>query len=879
MQRPLRVKEIEEALTFHYRMEAKQQTSNKQPFPYAMKEIELACGSLLTVHEGTIQVIHLTVKEFLVDMTRSTNNSYKQLLVNPVAASLQLTLISLDYISQRLTRPIVVDPDAKPNRMDLKIDNTRLQDRLEQNPFIEYASLNWPLHCIDYEHDGSDEIAKAIKNTFNSSATFHWIEACLLLDSSIFLQRIRLGLRELIEWASNEVDRGPPGSADLYDFLSNWCSVVVRIMDDYGESIAHLPWHVYMLDMREIFVSKNLGKLYDDYGSFETREPVTFFSDDHSRTSPTVPFHLRIPVEELKILLGLFTHDHMRKVFFIAEGSTNHETLHVQEVETGRRLPPVVDLENWGVYNVISYATSVDGEYLCILYESGTSFSGTQPIRISIWRLDSKIEFKKTMRSEPWARKVFTQESSWEKPIRPTIGYRNDGYFYSPIGRIQPATGIVLPFRPEIFPDCDTSVCFGVKGEVYVHEYGTQVLKVYSPKEPLAAESHLPTRLNIHEIRISLTGRFLLLRSGPDKLLESESDEPFESEPSESVYSLYDTTTKETFEVKRGSPGRTHFQFSKDDSRLFCMALHDHPRRVEALVFALNDKRPQRHSEVKISELSDICELENAILYGGKNIEICSDENIAWMIRGGRMYQMDLGPPKVTFPQGLIMYLEFQHHMWGVSSDATRLIVLHYGDRKAQIQTFDLNIAGKPIRCLDLDWPHCESTWLAATFSADLSVLLCDDNLFHLAAEDRLASKPFEIVSAAARQKMYGYYEYGPKSCYSRPSIFASEDDPSITYVTYLVEERPLFVYRVNLSSRCSVHVDIPGISEFAMLRAVLHPSLPLMLLIHRDRSEDRWMAEVSTLDLNNLNVKCLPISRRYRRLSRDGREKPPNIR
>lgn len=775
----------------------------------------------------------------MTNFTSSTNGSYKQLLVDPAAASLQMTLVSLDYMSERLTRP-VIDLNAKSNRMDLEVDDAQLQKRLEENPFIEYASLNWPLHCVDYNGDSIDEIAKAIRKTFDSSATFYWIEICMLVDPDSFLDRIRLGLVELIGWASDGIDRAPPGSAGVYEFLSNWCSVIVQIAHDYGESFAQLPWDIYILDMREIFVSKGLGQLYNNHGNFKSREPVILFSDNHSQTSATVPNHLQIAVKDAE----LFIYDHVRKVFFTADSYNVHETLYVQEVKTGRRLPPVVDPEDCDGY-IESYATSLDGEYLCILYKLWLRHHS--PImRISIWRLDSKLEFKKTMRSDPWARKVFSEESSWDRRVNTSVGYRDDGYFYTPIGRIQPATGTVLRFPPEIILDPlgvndQWPIYFGAKGDVFV--YGQKgMLRMYSQDLPIAE--------NILGVQASPMGRYLVLTSGV------------------SAYDFYDTTTKEMFkinQISRGSSFDTLLEFSKDDSQLFYMASYDHQRRVEALVFVLNDGEPQICSEVQI-ELADTCELANALAATSMaRIDVCSDENSAWISMGQRIYQVCLGPPKVIFPQDLIMNLDFRYHYSRISIDGTRLSVLHYGDNKAQIQTFDWNIPGSSVRCLNLNWPHCDSETLDITLSQDLSVLVCGENLFHLAAEDRLASKSFPLFSPAPGQEMFGRTMSRFKH-HDNPSIFISDDNPSMAYITFVVDVQPPFVHKVNLSSRCSTRVDISGINEFRICFAVPHPSLPLMLLIHSSKSEGTlW--NVSTLDLNNLNVKCLSISQRCRGL------------
>lgn len=58
LQRPLSVEEFKQALTLHYEMEGDTLLTDDQTFPYSDKDIELICGSLVTVRKGTLQVIH-----------------------------------------------------------------------------------------------------------------------------------------------------------------------------------------------------------------------------------------------------------------------------------------------------------------------------------------------------------------------------------------------------------------------------------------------------------------------------------------------------------------------------------------------------------------------------------------------------------------------------------------------------------------------------------------------------------------------------------------------------------------------------------------------------------------------------------------------------
>ena len=69
--------------------------SDGQTFPYSDKDVELVCGSLITIRKGVLQVIHLTVKEFIRSPQKTSGSTCSSLLVNPEFGSLQLTLVCL----------------------------------------------------------------------------------------------------------------------------------------------------------------------------------------------------------------------------------------------------------------------------------------------------------------------------------------------------------------------------------------------------------------------------------------------------------------------------------------------------------------------------------------------------------------------------------------------------------------------------------------------------------------------------------------------------------------------------------------------------------------------------------------------------------------
>lgn len=822
--------------------------------------MELVCGSLLTVRDGTIQVIHLTVKEFLGDKEAWTNSadSYTQLLVDPSSASLQLTLVSLKYISQKLTEPLV-DPDAREIFQD-KMDQfraMRLNDRLEQSSFTEYASFNWLTHMVDCEGVSGDQIVEAFQSAFDSKATFCWIEMCLTLDPSSF-HRIRVVLEHIIEWADLNVQYAPR-SINQYTFLKNWCSTIPHVIDDMGSVLR--PQDIYFMDFSETFRSNGLGRVFDNHGHFVAREVRTFFDESQSHlsvqahTSPINPLQLRVASSGS---LGFFIYDHTRHVFITADDrvKNGHEFLHIQDAKTGRRLPPVIDLEALRLGEVRSSTMSNDGKYLGIVYDVYPASIGT-----SIWQIDSNLDFKKRMRSGSWARKVFSKELKFAAGVGASIVYGDDGYIYSPVGRIHLASDTVAPI-PFLFPtmgytgindtwyregrDC---AYFSTKGDCFVQDTEDSQGSVirYSIQEPESREHHLMLKTRLSAV--SPTGRYLI--SVPD-------------DREEIGFRLYDTTSKESFSVPHiQCPREDHvFKFSEDENRVFCfgnsgVGIGD---GLEALVMDLGGNTPRVRSYGKSNRW---------IHPASRNLSICDDKDKAWIHTKEReVYEVDLSTPKIDFPKGFTMTEDFPYCESDISTDGMSLLMVRFGKTKAYMQKFNLSMPEQAARRFDLGGEFDGSAGIKFSQNQDGSILLNGMNLYHLPNMKRnlnmnddnqyedqsIAIEP--ILVAPPPDDFEGFINQ--KSIPRSYRVWIKHDKDPVAYVCWYHDETGLSLYRVHLDIPSSFQLDIPPFIHMTNFCFNFHPSLPLAVLSYRKSSENRLI--VKTLDLNDLNIKSVQI-------------------
>lgn len=842
-------------------MEGHTLLTGEQLFPYANKDMELVCGSLLTVRDGTIQVIHLTVKEFLEDKEVLTDptDSYTQLIVDPTSAGLQLTLVSLEYISKNLTEPIVnLGAGSKFSEID-ESRQIRLVNRLKQRPFTEYASINWLIHFVDCEGVSSCKIVEAFQNTFNSKATFCWIEMCLHLDPSSF-QRIRVGLEEILEWADDTMHYAPR-SIKQYTFLKNWCSTIPRVIDEIR--VALHPEEIYLLDFSEIFYSNGLAETYNNHGQFVAREIKTLFANDqsHLRVQANTSIHQLQP----KILptgdLGIFIYDQTRDVFITANWQTENfrETLYVQAVKTGHRLLPLVDLEEGTDGIVLSSTMSTDGKYLGIVYELYSN-----DIKVSIWQIDSKLDFKKRMRSGSWARKVFSKEAHKERCVSVGIMFGEDGRVYYPLGRVQPATGIIIPF-PHVGPAFDqlswrswrswpmTSPphYFNTKGDIFFGTDGAVIR--YSIQDPESREHYTISKPWL--VAVGPTGRHLLLgRGSPNR------------------FCLYDTTSKTSFDLPRITSGDREavFKFSEDETRLFCLSSEcEPPHSLEALVMDLGGSTPRVRSYGKCNAWTMSFRLLES------SLSICDHKEIAWCNSlDGIVYSVDLSTPEIIFPKDLVETQNVLRHYPQVSRDGMCLSLLHYGNNKAYVEKFNLNTPEQPARRFDLVWSECNDEFIPKKFSDDASILVSGVNLYHLPNEDQLpvpvAIEPIPIDTRPDNSS----------TASQNRKIWVSHNNDPTAYVSCCNNDNGPSLHRIDLNVRSSVEIDldIPRLYSLYQYHLEFHPWLPLALLSCHCKPENSFgLGEevgsdeeltMKTLDLNDLNIMSVRIPQALREIS-----------
>lgn len=874
--RPLKVDELKHALSLHHEIEG-----DTLLFEYADKDTELVCGSLVTVRQGTLQLIHLTVKEFLTSTHGPKNPTYSDLLIDSAEASLNLTLACLKCINTCCNESMV-DLDSGMARLDMKLDDEAVIQRQPQAPLAEYASLTWMLHLTDCDGVDMIGVSKAFQETFDSPSTFYWVEACMAFQPDSVL-RLLAGLEEAIEYVSGLGPGHWPDNEANCVFFADWCYALKNVFEDWGSILSHRPWEVHFLDFQTTFVG--IRHLYDKFGDMPRRD-VTLRIDGYNsprscRPEPLAQDRLQQDVQGRHTFPTpiFFIHDERRRLYFWGQRDINLDNarIFVQNATTGQRLPPAAKPDgeaDWEGY-VSCYGISPSGEHIVVVYVTWSKNAGLrgrgQRSLTLIWQINEDLRFRRRMHSEPWARVIFSHQCENELfSFRTTrVVFLDGGYCLTPSGQVHLASGSRQPL-PDRLLHSSVSTERTVLDSFYSQDgkylfISTQDLNngIY---RALRATPFAETSGHLYSWKessrrladVSPSGRFLVLSTDLHWDPKTSGDE---------FLYLYDVDTNETNQlpfVQRLGYWEAKYQFARDETELIafvpCQSYGIATMNVFVWTDLKSDPLLRSYGQLKV---------EDTIL--PQQIHVNEDKISALMVLKNKVVQRVEFRTQVTFPDAPDVNNDFPRFISRVSKDGIRWAMLRYGRNNGQVQMTNVSAAIGPIHRLDLEWFPCEEPHFpVASLSPDLSVLVVDAQVFSITERPHgLTSASFTIQGL---QELLVRHRTGP---YIRVRILCLIS-PCNSYVVFISQGDPdvgeafpstIYAFRIDLASRSSTRLDLHLPKDLIFLSASFHPSQHLMLLTYASSSEPSVkllkavpQLQISIVELGSLQMKPIVL-------------------
>lgn len=859
-QRPLKLEELRQALTAQYQNEGHTLLCPDGSFPYSDKDIELVCGSLVHIRNGTLQVVHLTVKEYIQSCS-GPDHSY--LPMEADSHSSQLATTCLSFLGSNYTQATSDSGSSKVHLQQLRTDA----------PFIEYAATFWMFHLTHSEAQDSAGVCKQFCKTFNSATTFCWMEMYLALhprnlpDFFFFLDAIRNWIGGLGQDCHLLEDSNA-------SFIMHWCGAVEQVLREYGLSLIVRPYEIHYINLSFAFTASKLSELYDKFGNINAREESSRF-EVHCHPpdrGSEMPSHRRLQggAESYGGLGSLFFYDSRREVYIWSPGidDTHEMTLFVQSATDGKLLRPVkyqAPFENASFRDpskISAYDLSKDGTLLLIVVLLGGYLS--QLTLTLAWQIEECLDFSKGLNAAPWARLKFEQVANsgchrWKREM--CIAFRSDGGVCTPAGLIDSALKSVCPSEADIvgaIPGAhEHQLFYSGNGEFLfivelldIYKCAWVIKKLTWPKMEKLAEIMLePFNLRGRMEAVSPSGRYLVFQehqwgSDPDdlRLLDTLSGNCVAAEKL-SLSGFFQVTS-------------CHFSDDEREVNMLFASLST----LEMVTYAgLPNNAYLKSRETLENPYSRIGRDGSAFDW------ISDDHNHAIKVSPSGMVV------QVKFGDKVELLDKIETIDDGSDEPASLTCVLsRAGDRLAHLeiskhttclQIFQVANAGKKLRHLEFDDAPClrgDLLWPGdITMSPDLSLLLIGTNVYDLRLpDDQVTSRPLETVKPPSAD-----------DC----ECVVSSTNAFIAYVPY--EDHPqLDVFRLDTQKSSWVRVQPSWPEDRAYLSAQFHPSLPLIAMLYSPitSESDSYMKtgigatdiplHVAIIDLNTGNIREVDV-------------------
>lgn len=438
--RPLRLTEVGEALRLQYA--AAIDSGYTQHLLCSTRELELVCGSLVTVKDGIIQLIHLSTKESLIDEKRASDlrQDLHAFFVRTQDDSALLSGICVRYLSTccipgKLSR----DDSSKGWQMD----DTKL---------LEYAYLNWILHLTESSSQTLVRQEPILQRFLASRNSLYWLEICFTIDRDIY-RTLSTHLQAVLDWclrceAEDSGSRSPQG---LVPLLHYWAKSYLQLLDDYGPSLENWPHEVHCIDPERVFEPSSfqiLESLRQD-ASYHRHHVL---NDSKLRRTSTIGSTHRALQKHTSTEedYGYFFVDERRQVIFTVDAVVKTAPrIYCQEITSGKRLTPIVDTEfgeNNDRLKTQGGTLSACGQYMGIVY-SWSEYPGIT-IYTAIWRLSEHFDFSGAGCPQ-WAQKIISLSTKAPDIVSlystNPIAFGGDGFVYCPHGRVSLSSGVQEP--------------------------------------------------------------------------------------------------------------------------------------------------------------------------------------------------------------------------------------------------------------------------------------------------------------------------------------------------------------------------------------------------------------------------------------------------
>jgi hypothetical protein len=432
--RTLQLREVKEALQLDFSSGTGGSFSDN--LLISESQLELFCGSLVTVRNQSIRLIHASTTKYPQQSPpeHQLHEGFHEFFVDAAAENARIVGLSIFYISTHC--------DAHSH------DSGRLsgENLKTMSPLIEYSCFYRMAHLTESDPQALLRHKSQLDRFFRSRRPLRWIEFCMKLDPNCW-SLLCFTLQTMLDWLSDSV--GVIETETMPDtllLLRCWSELYLQLVTEFRRLLEKSCQAIHRIDLRPMIRSDLDGALAQVSRSGFCEEHVVLSEVNMFVTSSTIPTKRRLPRNTGSGEALLFFIDMRRETLITLDVYPHRGSrLYCQEMATGRRLQPVIDMElpdDGTECQAQRLILSPDARYLAVLYLIYNTGERYKTYYTAVWRIQDEIDFTRKEPYCPWARKCTALATKCHESVDClSVAFQGNTILCCPNGRIELSTG------------------------------------------------------------------------------------------------------------------------------------------------------------------------------------------------------------------------------------------------------------------------------------------------------------------------------------------------------------------------------------------------------------------------------------------------------
>jgi hypothetical protein len=516
--RTLQLVEVREALKLDFSSDTSRGFSDD--LLISESQLELFCGSLVTVRNQSIRLIHASAHKYLQQPSQEErfDKGLNEFLVDAATENARISGLCTKSLSAYCTSH---GQDSK----ELSAESLKTSF-----PLLEYCCFHWLSHIAESALQAVVKFESQLAPFICSRHSLYWIESCMTLDPTCW-NLFCFMLQTMLDWVADT------GAGDVVNIatatsplssLRRWGEFILRLVTEYWFLLERRCHEIHDMDLGTLIGSDEHGFLTIFKRDESCEEHVVLSEVDMFVKSGSIPDQRRLPQNTSSTEALHFVVDKTRGILISVDRlAGSSPRLYCQEMATGQRVQPIYDaefLDDEVALEAQEMILSPSSRFLAVTFsQQPFDMDSDLFVYMALWKIHDKIDFTRKRNSPTWAHKVLSLTTSLRQQASffscPQIAFAHDQFLCWQNSRINISTGLEheLPhLRGRNLELGETA--FSDNGDTIVFHYHRQ-----SSLEIVRSSGEADTVpfdcARMHVRCVSRTGRYIICNLAPPSQL------------------------------------------------------------------------------------------------------------------------------------------------------------------------------------------------------------------------------------------------------------------------------------------------------------------------------------------------------------------------